>query len=67
MTEDFYKGKFFEAMNERFDSIDATLEKHTEKIDYIEQVLSRILGWSAGAGAVAGLIIGFFKDRIKNI
>ena len=66
MTEDFYKGKFFEAMNERFDSIDATLEKHTEKINHIERTLSRILGWSAGAGMVAGFVVTFIKDKIQG-
>jgi hypothetical protein len=67
MTEDFYKDKAWELLMSEIIDIKASIKLQEIKIDRIDNTLSRIIGYSAGAGAIAGIVIAFIKDKVLKI
>lgn len=69
MAEDnngFYKTQFFKELSDRFDRIETALSEQNVQIAKINNKLSSILGWAAGAGAVAGIVFTFIKDKLTR-
>lgn len=64
MPEDFYKDKCWELIINRLDEIDKKLESQSMEIGKINIKLASILGWAAGAGAVAGIVFAWVKDKL---
>ena len=62
----FYRDKFFDAMNERFDRVDVRLNDHSEKLNKIEGQMKYMYGYLAGAVAVFMLAYDYIKKRIFN-
>lgn len=50
---------FEEKVDGRFDSLN-------KEVDALNMKVSRIIGWASGAGAMAGLIIAYLKDKFFN-
>ena len=61
----FYRDKFFDAMNERFDRVDVRLNDHSEKLNKIEGQMRYVYGWAAGIGLAASLAWEYVKEKLK--
>lgn len=61
----FYRDKFFDAMNERFDRVDERLNSHSEQLQKIESQMKWIYGWVAGVGLAASMAWEFVKEKFK--
>lgn len=62
---EFYRDKFFNAMNERFDRIDTRLDNHSEKLDKVVGQMRYVYGWAAGIGLAASLGWEYVKEKFK--
>ena len=62
---EFYRDKFFNAMNERFDRIDTRLNHQSEKLNKIEGQMRYVYGWAAGIGLAASLAWEYVKEKFK--
>ena len=63
---EFYRDKFFDAMNERFDRVDIRLNDHSEKLNKIEGQMRYMYGYVAGAAAIFMFTYDYIKKKILN-
>ena len=62
----FFRDKFFDAMNERFDRIDMRLNDHSDKLDKITGQMRWVYGYFAGISAAFVFTYEYVKQKIFN-
>lgn len=59
MENDFYKDKYFCELTERMDRIETKLGLLENKLDSINNKVTYIYGWAAGAGVLAAIVANY--------
>ena len=59
----FYRDKFFDAMNERFDRVDERLNSHSEQLAKIQGQMRWVYGYVAGIGLAASMAWEYVKQK----
>lgn len=61
----FYRQTTFDLLMAEIKELRRGQEALNKKVDALSDKVSGILGWAAGAGAVAGIVITYVKDKLK--
>jgi hypothetical protein len=59
-----YEEKCWDMIVDQLKEIKETLDAQGKEIGKINYKLASILGWAAGAGAVAGIVFAWVKDKL---
>lgn len=61
----FYRKTTFDLLMVEIKDLKKGQESLEKKVDALSNKLSGILGWAAGAGAVAGVVFSFIREKLK--